>query len=79
VPSGSALTTARLIAEAKGVDLESVAKYGRNKGSNKRQIGARKEIGIHTIRAGDIVGDHTILFAGSGERIELKNQAHRFF
>lgn len=39
-------------------------------------IGAKKEIGIHAIRAGDIVGDHTILYAGAGERIELKHQAH---
>jgi len=39
-------------------------------------VGAKNEIGIHAIRAGDIVGDHTILFAGKGERIELKHQAH---
>ena len=41
-------------------------------------VGARKseEIGIHAVRAGDIVGDHTILYAGPGERIELKHQAH---
>jgi 4-hydroxy-tetrahydrodipicolinate reductase len=39
-------------------------------------VGAKNEIGIHSIRAGDIVGDHTILYAGPGERIELKHQAH---
>ncbi|MFX1379416.1 MAG: dihydrodipicolinate reductase C-terminal domain-containing protein, partial [Promethearchaeota archaeon] len=37
---------------------------------------AINEIGIHSIRAGDIVGDHTVLYAGPGERIELKHQAH---
>ena len=43
---------------------------------NKRLVGAKKEIGVHAIRAGDIVGDHTVLFAGPGECIELKHQAH---
>lgn len=52
------------------------AKFGRDKGPNKREIGAKKEIGISSVRGGDIVGDHTILFAGPGERIELKHQAH---
>lgn len=75
-PSGTALTLARNISDSLGVKLEDVAKFGRNKGPNKRQIGAKNEIGIHSIRAGDIVGDHTILYAGSGERIELKHQAH---
>ena len=75
-PSGSALTTAKIIAETIGVDLESVAKYGRDKGPNKRRVGAKKEIGIHAIRAGDIVGEHTVLFAGPGERLELKHIAH---
>ncbi|GAH41642.1 unnamed protein product [marine sediment metagenome] len=53
-----------------------MVKFGRDKGPNKRQVGAKKEIGVHAIRAGDIVVDHTILYAGSGERIELKHQAH---
>jgi 4-hydroxy-tetrahydrodipicolinate reductase len=35
-----------------------------------------KEIGVHAVRGGDIVGDHTVLFAGSGERLEIKHQAH---
>ena len=39
-------------------------------------VGAKNEIGIHSIRGGDIVGDHTVLYAGPGERIELKHQAH---
>ena len=75
-PSGTALTLAKNISNSLGVKLEDVAKFGRSKGLNKRQIGAINEIGIHSIRAGDIVGDHTILYAGSGERIELKHQAH---
>jgi 4-hydroxy-tetrahydrodipicolinate reductase len=75
-PSGTALTLARNISNSLGVKLEDVAKYGRDKGPNKRQVGAKNEIGISSVRAGDIVGDHTILYAGPGERIELKHQAH---
>jgi 4-hydroxy-tetrahydrodipicolinate reductase len=75
-PSGTALTLGRVICEQLGVKFEEVAKFGRTHGPNKRSIGAKNEIGIHAIRAGDIVGDHTILFAGPGERIELKHQAH---
>lgn len=75
-PSGSTLTIAHIIANTLGVKLEEVVKYGRDKGPNKRQVGAKKEIGIHAIRAGDIVGEHTILFAGLGERIEFKHIAH---
>jgi len=72
-PSGTALGLARSIAEAKGVKLEGHACYERH-----GIIGARPdgEIGIQTLRAGDIVGDHTVLFAGNNERIELKHQAH---
>ncbi len=75
-PSGTALTLAKNITNSLGVKLEDVAKYGRDKGPNKRKVGAKNEIGILSVRAGDIVGDHTILYAGSGERIELKHQAH---
>jgi 4-hydroxy-tetrahydrodipicolinate reductase len=74
-PSGTALKIANLICESLGVKLDNIVKYGRDKGINKRKIGAINEIGIHSVRGGDIVGDHTILFAGSGERIELKHQA----
>jgi len=75
-PSGTAITIGKEIAETLGVDFNEVVKFGRDHGPNKREIGAKKEIGIHAIRAGDIVGDHTIIFAGPGERIELKHQAH---
>ncbi len=72
-PSGTAMKIAELIAEALGRDLDKVGKYGR-----KGMTGARpkEEIGIHTVRAGDIVGDHTVLYCTDGERIELKHQAH---
>jgi 4-hydroxy-tetrahydrodipicolinate reductase len=73
-PSGTAMTTAEVLARALGRDLGRWARYGRPKGN----IGARqtKEIGLHTVRGGDIVGDHTVLFAGPGERLEFKHQAH---
>ncbi len=71
-PSGTALKIAQVLAEATGKDLEAVAAYGR-----KGLIGERKkgEIGIQVIRAGDIVGDHTVLFGGMGERIEVTHRA----
>jgi 4-hydroxy-tetrahydrodipicolinate reductase len=71
-PSGTALKIAQVLAEATGRDLEKVAAYGR-----KGMIGerARDEIGIQVIRAGDIVGDHTVLFGGLGERIEVTHRA----
>ena len=61
--------------KGKNIDSTYVAKYGRNKGPNPRKWGD-EEIGVHSIRAGDIVGDHIVLYAGDGERIELKHQAH---
>ncbi len=75
-PSGTALKIGQIISDTLGSDFSAIAKFGRNKGPNKRLIGAKNEIGIHSIRAGDIVGDHIVLFGGSGERIELKHQAH---
>ena len=72
-PSGTALKIAQVLADATGRDLDKVAAYGR-----KGMIGERKrgEIGIQVIRAGDIVGDHTVLFGGPGERIEVTHRAH---
>ena len=71
-PSGPALKIAEVLARAVDRDLNQVGVYAR-----KGLIGERKkqEIGIQTIRAGDIVGDHTILFGGMGERIELTHRA----
>jgi 4-hydroxy-tetrahydrodipicolinate reductase len=76
VPSGTALKIGQIISDALGSNFKDIAKFGRSRGPNKRLVGAENEIGIHSIRAGDIVGDHTILYAGSGERIEFKHQAH---
>ena len=72
-PSGTALKIAQVLADATGRDLDQVAAYGR-----KGMIGERKkgEIGIQVIRAGDIVGDHTVLFGGPGEQIEVTHRAH---
>jgi 4-hydroxy-tetrahydrodipicolinate reductase len=75
-PSGTALTIARIICDTLGCAPMETLKFGRSKGPNRRKVGAKSEIGIHAIRGGDIVGDHIILYAGSGERIELKHQAH---
>lgn len=71
-PSGTALKIAEVLAGAVNRDLNKVGVYAR-----KGLIGERKkqEIGIQTIRAGDIVGDHTILFGGMGERIEVTHRA----
>jgi 4-hydroxy-tetrahydrodipicolinate reductase len=71
-PSGTALRIAEVLAKAGGRDLSKTAVYTRH-----GLIGARRrdEIGIQTIRAGDIVGDHTVLFGGLGERIEITHRA----
>ena len=71
-PSGTALKIAEVLARALNRDLTQVGVYAR-----KGLIGERKkqDIGIQTIRAGDIVGDHTILFGGMGERIEVTHRA----
>ena len=72
-PSGTALRIAESIAGALDVDLGEHAAYGRKGRVGKRPRG---EIAIHAVRAGDIVGDHTVIFATQGERIELRHQAH---
>ncbi len=72
-PSGTAFGFAEAIARGRNIKLSEKTNYGR-----EGLVGARPrgEIGIHAVRGGDIVGDHTILFAGDGERIELKHMAH---
>ncbi|BBD07517.1 4-hydroxy-tetrahydrodipicolinate reductase [Desulfovibrio ferrophilus] len=72
-PSGTALKLAECLAEARDWDLKEVGKYSR-----EGIIGARpkKEIGVQTIRGGDVVGVHTMYFMGPGERIEVTHQAH---
>ena len=71
-PSGTALALGRVIAEARGLDIERVAKRARD-----GIVGVRDpdEIGFSTIRGGDIVGEHTVMFIAVGERIELTHRA----
>lgn len=71
-PSGTALRMGEVIAEALGRDLQKVAIYGREGVTGERDD---TTIGFSTIRAGDIVGEHTAMFAGSGERVEIVHKA----
>lgn len=71
-PSGTALRMGEVIAKALDRDLNSCAIYGREGITGERD---RKTIGFSTIRAGDIVGEHTVMFADEGERIEITHKA----
>ncbi len=71
-PSGTALRMGEVVAEALGRDLGECAVYGREGRTGARE---RKTIGFETIRAGDIVGEHTVMFAGMGERVEIVHKA----
>ena len=71
-PSGTALRMGEVVAAALGRDLKDCAVYGREGHTGERD---RRTIGFETIRAGDIVGDHTVLFAGTGERVEITHKA----
>ncbi len=71
-PSGTALGLAQAAARGSDRNLDEVAVYGRAGMVGERR---KEEIGIHAIRAGDIVGEHTVLFGGIGERIELAHKA----
>lgn len=71
-PSGTALRMGEVVAEALGRDLNTHAVYGREGDTGERE---RKTIGFETIRAGDIVGDHTVMFADIGERVEITHKA----
>ncbi len=71
-PSGTALRMGEVVAEALGRDLRQSAVYGREGQTGAR---ARDAIGFATVRGGDIIGDHTVLFAGDGERIEITHKA----
>jgi len=72
-PSGTAVRLGELVAKATGRDFGQVGVYGR-----KGMVGERTkdEIGMQVIRAGDIVGEHTVLFGGIGERLEIIHRAH---
>ena len=72
-PSGTALKTYEIIADELGRNKDESGVYGR-----QGMVGARtsEEIGLHAVRGGDIIGDHTVLFAGDGERLEIIHRAH---
>ncbi|HEA46973.1 MAG TPA: 4-hydroxy-tetrahydrodipicolinate reductase [bacterium] len=72
-PSGTAIKIAEILAKALGRSLKEIGVYGRKGTTGER---TKKEIGIHAVRAGDIVGEHTITFAGTGERLEITHRAH---
>ena len=71
-PSGTARRLAEILAEARGLDYDADARHGR-----EGIVGARgsREIGVHAVRGGDVVGEHTVLFADVGERVELTHRA----
>lgn len=71
-PSGTALRMGEVIASELGRDLKDCAVYGREGNTGERD---RKTIGFSTIRAGDIVGEHTVMFADEGERVEITHKA----
>ncbi len=71
-PSGTAVRMGEVVANALGRDLKQVAVYGREGQTGARE---RQTIGFATVRAGDVVGDHTVLFAADGERVEITHKA----
>ena len=72
-PSGTALKLAQCLAEARGWDYDEVKKHCRDGIIGERP---QKQIGVQTLRGGDVVGDHTMFFFGPGERIEITHRAH---
>ena len=71
-PSGTAITLAEKVVGALGRNLDDVGVYGRAGLTGERN---RESIGIHAIRGGDLVGEHTVIFAGDGERVEITHRA----
>lgn len=71
-PSGTATTLLEILADVRKVQLEDALRHGRKGIVGERTPG---EIGIHAVRGGDVVGDHTVLFAANGERVELTHKA----
>lgn len=72
-PSGTALKMGEIVAAELDRDLSEVAVYGREGITGER---SRETIGFSTVRAGDIIGEHTVMFAGAGERLEITHRAH---
>jgi len=77
-PSGTAYKIAQVLAQVEGKDLSEILVYGRKGITGKRK---KDEIGIHSIRGGSVVGDHTVIFAGDGERLEVthRSESRRVF
>ncbi|MCD1279911.1 4-hydroxy-tetrahydrodipicolinate reductase [Psychrobacter sp. CCUG 69069] len=71
-PSGTAYMMAQAVAEARGQQLQDVAVYGREGQTGEREAGT---IGIHAIRGGEIIGDHTVMFIADGEVVEITHRA----
>jgi 4-hydroxy-tetrahydrodipicolinate reductase len=71
-PSGTAYSLAQILAEARNVPFDVTARFGRHGLVGERTAA---EIGIHSIRGGDVVGEHTVIFAAAGERVELTHKA----
>jgi 4-hydroxy-tetrahydrodipicolinate reductase len=71
-PSGTALALLHAICAGNGRNAGEVVRHGRSGHTGER---TRQEIGMHTLRGGDVVGDHTVIFAAEGERIELSHKA----
>jgi 4-hydroxy-tetrahydrodipicolinate reductase len=71
-PSGTATTLLEILGDVRKVQLEEALRHGRNGITGER---TSSEIGIHAIRGGDVVGDHTVIFANNGERVELTHKA----
>lgn len=71
-PSGTALGLGNAVAEGRQIELKNAARYERHGNTGVRPAG---EIGFAALRGGDVVGDHTVIFAGQGERIELMHKA----
>ncbi|MGV3772774.1 MAG: 4-hydroxy-tetrahydrodipicolinate reductase [Verrucomicrobiales bacterium] len=71
-PSGTAMSLAEILAQVRGESLEQALRHGREGIVGER---SSREIGMHSIRGGDVVGDHTVIFATNGERVELTHKA----
>ena len=71
-PSGTSATLGQILATARQQQLKQAARHGRQGVVGER---TREEIGLHSVRGGDVVGDHTVIFAGAGERVELTHKA----
>lgn len=71
-PSGTARTLGGILAEVRKKQYDDVIRHGREGITGER---TREEIGMHSLRGGDVVGDHTVVFAGDGERLELTHKA----